>query len=155
MKYDFYLNKLTVKELKDIIKKYKLHVLFTMSGKKKSELVNHLLDHTDLIGNEIVLKNKVIVPSTDRNSVKKINKVRDKEMGRLAGNLGRTRAVKENLKDQLKELLYDDAHYVQDPKHKKSQKEINKKEVDKIEKLIRDAHNDLVKASEDFKKFKN
>jgi hypothetical protein len=55
--YQKKLENLTVPALKQIIKTYMQHVKITVSKKKKSELITHLMEHTKLENNKIVLKN--------------------------------------------------------------------------------------------------
>jgi hypothetical protein len=57
MTYKDILNKMTVSDLKALIKKYMSHVKITVTGKKKDELIKHILKHTKLDrDNNIVLE---------------------------------------------------------------------------------------------------
>ena len=155
MKYDLFLNKMKVDELKDIIRKYKLHVTFSMSGKKKQELINHLVNHTDLVNNEIVLKNKVIVPNTDTEFKRKAMKIKNKEEGRLAGNMGRYRGLIDKLQEDLFNLNYDDSFYLPKREGTMPKKDKDLKLIKKTEDELQQYKKDLKTAIEEFKKFKN
>lgn len=54
--YDALLNKLKVKELKELIKAHITHVKVNVSKKKKEDLIKDLKKHTKYVNNEIVLK---------------------------------------------------------------------------------------------------
>jgi hypothetical protein len=58
MEYENMLNKFSVLELKGIIKTYMAEVKIVMTGKKKSQLIEHILKHTELKDGKIVLKSK-------------------------------------------------------------------------------------------------
>lgn len=55
--YKKHLNSLTVKSLKELIKKYMNHVKIIVSKKTKNQLIEHIMEHTELKNNMIVLKN--------------------------------------------------------------------------------------------------
>jgi hypothetical protein len=154
MKYDLFLSKFKVNELKDIIRKYKLHVTFSMSGKKKDELIKHLTEHTDLVNNEIVIKSKVIIPNSDIEFKKKSIKIKNKEEGRLAGNIGRYRGLIDKLEEDLFYLNYNDTFYIPGRKGNMPKKDKDLKLIKKTKDELKQYKKDLKSAIEEFKKFK-
>ena len=56
MDYENFLKTLSIKELKTLIKKYTSHVKILVTGKTKSQLIEHLLMHTELKNNKVVTK---------------------------------------------------------------------------------------------------
>jgi hypothetical protein len=59
--YKEYLNTKKMSELKNMITTVVKHVRFTLSGKKKEELINHLMEHTrlDTKSNSVILMGKL------------------------------------------------------------------------------------------------
>jgi hypothetical protein len=58
MEYENMLKKLSIKDLKSLIKTYMKEIKITITGKKKKELVEHILKHTEFKNNKITLKSK-------------------------------------------------------------------------------------------------
>ena len=54
--YTKYLNKILTKDLKTLIKKYITHVTIRVSGKSKKQLIEDIMNHTELINGKIYLK---------------------------------------------------------------------------------------------------
>ena len=84
MSYKDYLNSKNVAFLKDIIRNYMGHVKITVSGKKKSELIDHIIAHTDYQNGNIVSKassiQKANVEGT-KSPEKKVEKVKMAKTG--------------------------------------------------------------------------
>jgi hypothetical protein len=58
MEYENMLKKLSIKDLKSLIKTYMKEIKITITGKKKKELVQHILNNTEFKNNKITLKSK-------------------------------------------------------------------------------------------------
>ena len=56
VEYRDFLNKMSVSDIKKLIKAYMADVKITMSKKNKKQLIDILLEHTDLINGEITTK---------------------------------------------------------------------------------------------------
>jgi hypothetical protein len=56
MNYKDFLNSQSVDQLKNIIRTYMSKVKIVMSKKKKEELIDHIMMHTNYVNNKIVLK---------------------------------------------------------------------------------------------------
>lgn len=67
MDYQAKLNLLNVNQLKGLIRKYSLETKIVMSKRKKSELITDILKHTELVGNEVKVKNISVVDSNTLN----------------------------------------------------------------------------------------
>jgi len=110
--YKELLNVLTVKQLKTLIRDYMNHMKITVSKKKKNELISHLLEHTEIRNEKIVLKDnfKRDLPKPNEKVKKQQPKPRFYYMDRdFAGNL----SVYERGLEEDKEILkyygfYDD-----------------------------------------------
>lgn len=107
--YKNMLKKLNVKDLKHFISVYMSHVKIKVSGKKKQELIEHILTHTDLINGKIKIKDSVFDIPVNTKDIKKLDIFSD-EFGNI------------NLKKHQKEM--DD--------HKKLVKEKYKENILKI-----------------------
>ena len=71
MSYKDYLNSKNVAFLKDIIRNYMGHVKITVSGKKKSELIDHIIAHTDYQNGSIISKASSIQKANVEKKVEK------------------------------------------------------------------------------------
>jgi hypothetical protein len=84
MEYENMLNKFSVLELKGIIKTYMKEIKITSSKKKKSELIEHILKHTELKDGKIVLKSKSLeLPEPKKQDKKETKKETKKEAVKL------------------------------------------------------------------------
>jgi 23S rRNA maturation mini-RNase III len=73
MAYEDFLRKLNITQLKHIIKKYKLNTKIVVGNKKREELIQELLKHTDLDekGENIIVKEVGIIKNSDIPNFKK------------------------------------------------------------------------------------
>ena len=71
--YNKYLLNHTIAQLKEnIIKPYKLHLLFTISGKNKGQLIKDIMEHTELKKKGIYLKKEMIIVNENSKKHKKL-----------------------------------------------------------------------------------
>jgi predicted transcriptional regulator len=81
MDYESKLNLLNITQLKTLIRKYSLETKIVMSKRKKADLVVDILKHTELVGDNIRVKN---IPVMEQNTLnvkivkKKVPKVKEK-----------------------------------------------------------------------------
>ena len=81
MSYKDYLNSKSVPALKEIIRNYMKHVKINVSGKKKSELVAHILSHTDYQNGSIVAKASEIQQANIQEQPAKVKKIKMAKSG--------------------------------------------------------------------------
>ena len=79
--YEEHLKRCTVTTLKNIIKKYMTHVKILVTGKSKSTLIQHILQHTKLVNGSIYLKptNFDVPGLTDQKPKKEIKEKKQKK----------------------------------------------------------------------------
>ena len=148
IKYEDFLKKLSVKELKTIVKAYLKHVNIKLTKVKKGELIEHLLKHTEFENGEIVTKSDLIqdldlddvvsdieekkkkAPLTEKQLKDKEENAR-KEYSKVSGLVSR-------LEREYNNLVYDSIH--EGGKGKK--KDLNDEEKKEAKKL----YNELSKA---------
>jgi hypothetical protein len=151
--YEDFLKKLSVKELKTIVKAYLKHVKIRLTKVKKGELIEHLLKHTTYENGEIVTKSDLIdnldlddvisdidekkrkTPLTEKQLKDKEDKAR-KEYSKVSGLVTR-------LEREYNNLVYDSVY--EGGKGKK--KDLNDKEKVEAKKL----ENELDKANKKLK----
>jgi hypothetical protein len=73
MDYESFLKTLSVKELKSLIKRYITHIKILTSKKTKSQLIEHLLMHTELKENKVVTK-KINIGDLPQKQKKEVTK---------------------------------------------------------------------------------
>jgi hypothetical protein len=73
VEYRDFLNKMSVSDIKKLIKAYMADVKITMSKKNKKQLIDILLEHTDLINGEITTK-KIEIDIDDIINEKEVKK---------------------------------------------------------------------------------
>ena len=82
--YESKLNELNLKELKSFIKMYNLHTRIVMTKKKKNDLIQEVLKHTEYINNKVHLKSDIIndlpIPTPKKEKVIKPKVIKPKEV---------------------------------------------------------------------------
>lgn len=150
--YKKYLQKLTVNEIKDIIKKYKLHTKIVMSGRKKDELIQDLMMHTTLKKSGIFLNQEQKDLTVDK---KKHNKNIYNEFElEIVRRMAKSTALNDKFKEDLFKLNFDDPYYLEGREGNMPKKEKDEKAIKKLKEDIVKNKQDLKVALEDYRKFK-
>lgn len=82
MDYENFLKTLSIKELKTLIKKYTSHVKILVTKKTKSQLIEHLLMHTELKNNKVVTKKIDIGDLPEKTKKEEIKKDEKKKLSK-------------------------------------------------------------------------
>jgi hypothetical protein len=78
--YKKMLNSLDILSLKSFIRKYMSHVKILVSKKKKEELIEHIMKHTELRNGKVVLKSgEFDIPAKVKKEIKEVKEVKEKE----------------------------------------------------------------------------
>ena len=78
--YKKMLNSLDVLSLKAFIRKYMSNVKIIVSKKKKEELIEHIMKHTELRNGKVVLKSgEFDIPAKVKKEIKEVKEVKEKE----------------------------------------------------------------------------
>jgi len=125
--YKYFLECLRVNDLKDIIRRYMKHVNISYSGKKKNELISHIMEHTKLEKNKIVV-NSDSLDILDEEKIRFRRKY-DKDNKKIVGGIGSGIARKLNLQDEYDDIIYEDAEF---------NRQFNRKPTEKKKKLTKD-----------------
>lgn len=106
MNYKDFLNSQSVDQLKNIIRTYMSKVKIVMSKKKKEELIEHIMMHTNYVNNKIVLKEHSFdIPAKQevkKKEVKKEEKPKEVKKEQLIDK------VEKNLKSKEEQNFLDD-----------------------------------------------
>lgn len=106
--YKDILNKLTISDLKELIRRYMKEVKIKITGLKKEELIEHILKHTEYKDKKIVSKIVNVdynISSYSRN-IKEINKPIEKEINKSKSKTKKTVYTEHELKtiDKMEKL---------------------------------------------------
>ena len=133
MDYKTELDKLSINEIKQFIKDYNLHTKIIISGKKKDDLINEVLKHTELHNGKIYMKSEKVVNKL---------KLKTEAEPKLKAE---SKLKKKKVIDNTKEIN----KILEERKKKKEKKEVIKKDI-----LKRDEYNEFLNTLEKRKKNK-
>jgi len=151
MDYKKYLQKHTKVQLGDIVKKYKLHTkIVYISKKKKEDVINEIMQHTELKKTGIYLKESLVIEPEKKKHTKLINE-QERE---IVQRMGRARGYIDKLEEELNHLKYEDTYFIVGREGMHPRKNKDEDKIKDTEEQIKKHKEDLKKAFEDYRKFK-
>lgn len=149
--YKKYLENHTKVQLAELVKKYNLHTkIVNISKKKKENVINEIMQHTELENEKIKIKDNISIQPDKRRHNKLVNL---EERG-IVQRMGRARGLIDKVEEELNHLKYEDTYFIsgREGMHPRKNKDVEK--IKTKEEELKKYKEDLKKALEDYKKFK-
>ena len=163
--YEKFLNNLKVGEVKDLVRSVLKHIKIKLTGAKKKDLILHLLKHTYMEGDEIVLKeeyvdnlyvSKVVSDVSTKLSPKKLTESQlTKKKDDLIKQIGKTSGIITRKEKELNNLTYEGVISGEKTTTKKKLKDTDKEQVKILEKELNNEKDKLKVLRKNYSKIKN
>ena len=163
--YEKFLNNLKVGEVKDIVRSVLKHIKIKLTGAKKKDLILHLLKHTYMEGDEIVLKeeyvdnlyvSKVVSDVSTKLSPKKLTESQlTKKKDDLIKQIGKTSGIITRKEKELNNLTYEGVISGEKTTTKKKLKDTDKEQVKILEKELNNEKDKLKVLRKNYSKVKD
>lgn len=163
--YEKFLNNLKVGEVKDLVRSVLKHIKIKLTGAKKKDLILHLLKHTYMEGDQIVLKeeyvdnlyvSKVVSDVSTKLSPKKLTESQlTKKKDDLIKQIGKTSGIITRKEKELNNLTYEGVISGEKTTTKKKLKDTDKEQVKILEKELNNKKDKLKVLRKNYSKIKN
>ena len=142
----------TKPQLADLVKKYQLQTkIVNVSIKKKEQVVNEIMEHTELKRTGIFLKGDKMIHEPE---YFKHRKLIDSQETEIAKRIGGARGLLEKYKEDLYFLNFNDPYHIPSREGQVEKKNKDTKKIKKLEDEIKKTKGVLKEAIADYNKFK-